>query len=230
MGREEADWLGSLRRDLVGISEGTAGQLWPSPREDAPAFFNYRVEHVRQVERDALLLLKEVGGDSDIVLASVWLHDRFQPAFNVAGHNDEAAEWAAENLAARGFPSKKVDAVCFAVASHCGPPHSLPTEAHEARVLWDADKLAHIGPHEVLTVLFNSIASDSLEALRDDPLFPEDRLTINDLAVSRLRRYATRSSPADKFYFDPTRKWAHLRHEAQRLFCEVLCAQVHVAG
>ena len=97
MSTEEAGWLKTLRDDLACITEEAAKQFWPSPERGCPPFFNYRLEHVKQVERDALRLLSVVGGDGDIVLASVWLHDRFQPAFLDPGeHGKRAAEWAAE--------------------------------------------------------------------------------------------------------------------------------------
>jgi HD superfamily phosphodiesterase len=63
----------------------------------------------RQVARDATRLLAEMGGDEDTVLASVWIHDRFQPQYHGTDHAAKAAEWARQNLAALGFPGEKVD-------------------------------------------------------------------------------------------------------------------------
>ena len=228
MSNPDPDWLDSLRRDLEAITKETSEQLWPSPADGAPAWFNYRVEHVRQVQRDALALLEGVGGDRDVVLASVWLHDRFQPAFNVPGHGEMAAQWAEEHLADRGFPAEKVDAVSHAVAHHYAPAGSLPADAHEARLLWDADKLAHVGPVEMLTVVFNNMAADCLHGLADDPAFPERRLAIRDLTQTKLDRFRVGQFRADRFYFPLSRQWVAERYQAVRNFCQTLAEQVGI--
>lgn len=139
MNKNESDWLELLRADLASITAEAARHLWPNPDKDCPPFFNYRLEHVRQVEREALALLNLVGGDWEVVLASVWLHDRFQPAFVGSDYGEQAATWAAEHLAGLGFPGE---------------------------------------------------------------------------------------SPADYFYFEPSRRWAAERFEVQRAFHASLCQQV----
>jgi len=151
MNLTDSSWLEHLRHDLAAITSEAAKEYWPNPESERPAFYNYRLEHVRQVEREALILLDSVGGDSDVVLASVWLHDRWQPVFRgPEQHGKRAAEWAAQHLAETGFPAEKVESVCFAVANHSNPPRMLPPEAHDARLLWDADKLFHLGAVELL--------------------------------------------------------------------------------
>lgn len=226
MNKNESDWLKTLRADMASITAEAARHLWPSPDKGCPAFFNYRLEHVRQVEREALALLALVGGDRDIVLASVWLHDRFQPAFFGPDHGKQAARWAEENLAELGFPAEKVESVCFAVASHSDPPGSIPPGAHEARVLWDADKLTHLGAVEILFILLNSLASDRLRGVSNDPAFPEHTLTIENLVRIRLRELWRGESPANRFYFEPSRQWATERFEIQKIFYASLCSQI----
>jgi HD superfamily phosphodiesterase len=71
------EWLFHIRKDLEKITGPVAAEIWPTPK--GRPYFNYRLEHVRQVERDARWLLQQVGGDEEVVLAAVWLHDRFQP-------------------------------------------------------------------------------------------------------------------------------------------------------
>jgi HD superfamily phosphodiesterase len=68
---------------------------------------NYRLEHIRQVERHALRLFAQPGGDPEIWLAPVWIHDRCQPQFSSQDHAAQAAGWASENLASYGFPDEK---------------------------------------------------------------------------------------------------------------------------
>jgi hypothetical protein len=224
----EAEWLRALRDDLRAITEPAAKALWPSPLETLPPFFNYRMEHTRQVERDALLLLAEVGGDRETILAAVWIHDRFQPAFSGDRHGEAAAEWAAERLAPMGFPTSKVKDVCFAVANHASRPGVLPASAHEARLLWDADKAAHTGPFEVLMWTLNTLAADSLRSMQQNQAFPERALTLRDLAEVALRRFRARELAMGVFYFGATRKLATERIEGERHFVEALCRQVAV--
>jgi hypothetical protein len=226
-------WLNSLRTELATVTCEAAKKMWPGADPDRPAFFNYRLEHVRQVEREALALLDAVGGDREIVLASVWLHDWFQPLFDGPdAHGKMAAGWAQVHLAARGFPVAKVEAVCFAVANHSNPPHTIahPGAVREARLLWDADKLAHLGAHEMLTVIFNNLARDRIESLGDDPAFPERTMTIRDFVVARLQKLGRRATRADleRFYFKVSQDRARERYRVIQLFYASLYRQIGV--
>ena len=111
-------WLVSLRRELVELTREPASTMWPVPPGCEGPYFNYRVEHVKQVERNALRILSHVEADTDVVLAAVWIHDRSQPLFWGERHGQQAAAWAESSLEARGFPAGKVAAVC-ATSSGC---------------------------------------------------------------------------------------------------------------
>jgi len=228
MSPTEEVWLEALRDDLAGITERAAEQFWPSPERDCPPYFNYRLEHVRQVEREAVRLLSVVGGDRDIVLASVWVHDRFQPVFRgPEEHGKRAAEWAREHLATMGFPAEKVEPVCFAVANHSNPPGTISPEAHEARVLWDADKLTKVGAVNLLFTFLNSyMASDRLQAVCSDPGFPGRTLTMESIARNHSRRHPRQASPGGHFYFEPSRRWAAERWGVEESFYELLSREV----
>jgi HD superfamily phosphodiesterase len=210
------DWLFLLKRDLEQISLAAARHHWPGPSDDSPPYFNYRLEHVRQVEREALYLLDEIGGDRDIILASVWLHDRFQPQFNGYEHARRAGEWAAENLASLGFPHLKIGAVVYTVANHSNPPRSIPEEAHEARLLWDADKLTKIGPLSIITYLCSN------------PAFPQNPVSFASIARRGLERLPEQRARIDLFYFEPSRRLAHHRYAAQQAFYKALAEQVGI--
>jgi hypothetical protein len=214
-------WLDALRRDLIDITEPAAAELWPCAESGAP-FYNYRLEHVRQVERDALALLNEVGGDRDVALAAVWIHDRCQPTFWGEEHAGLAAEWAGERLAETGFPAEKVAAVCEAVRLHrtkITPVGAIPGELHEARILWDADKLAHLGAVEVLTRILNTVASDW-------PGFGEPARRAAAAAAEALEPLSDRPFVPERFYFDVSRRWAAERHEVQKAFARALRDQI----
>ena len=62
MGRRAPDWLYSSRKDMELITEDAAREHWPGPGVDDAPYYNYRLEHVRQIESDALLLEESPGG------------------------------------------------------------------------------------------------------------------------------------------------------------------------
>ena len=208
------NWLEQLRTDLDRITGAAATALWPGPSEDHGPYFNYRLEHVKQVERDALGLHREVGGDLDILLASVWIHDRFQPQYHGENHAARAAEWTAEHLPSYGFPRSKVDAVHFVVANHSNPPRTIPKSAHEARLLWDADKLSKLGAVSILAHLCAI------------PAFPHNKVSYHDLALAGLANLGKMGTWVDDFYFNTSHTWARERYHAQKAFFEALGREV----
>lgn len=63
-------------------------------------------------------LHKKYGGDIDIILASVWIHDIAK--FEIGDHAKKAGEWASKNLCKTNFPESKTDDVIYAVCVHSG--------------------------------------------------------------------------------------------------------------
>lgn len=212
-----SDWLARLRSDLIAITTDAAREIWRGVPADAPPYFNYRLEHVYQVERDALRLLDLVGGDREVVLAAVWLHDRFQPQYSRDHHAARAGEWAREHLAAYGFPPEKIARVVFAVANHSNAPGALPDDAPEARVLWDADKICKIGALEIVTFLAGN------------PAFPHKPNTFATIARHGLDKVDGDESLVAQFYFAPTRAWARDRLAAKRAFYTALAREIGLA-
>ncbi len=199
------EWLLRLRNELSKISGEVAVQIWPST--NGKPYFNYRLEHVRQVERDARWLMNLVGGDQDVVLAAVWLHDRFQPQLeSPEDHAGLAAQWAAGYLPAIGFPQEKIARVVYAVEMHSSPVQSLPEEAHEARLLWDADKLTKLGPLSVV----NMIAVM--------PAYPDHSMNSGEIVRMAKQELSYRQSLVDHFYFEQSRQRARQRVKVQEDF------------
>ena len=161
-----SDWLNQLKTDLKTITLPLARQYWPGLSAEDEPYYNYRFQHVEQVERDARRLLVAYGGDEDIVFASVWIHDRCQPQYEGENHGEKAAEWANENLAKIGFPNEKVPAVVYAVRNHSNLPQTIPVKDKEARLLWDADKLTKLGAFSVVYSLCSC------------PAFPQTKVTL----------------------------------------------------
>ncbi|HOB19486.1 MAG TPA: HD domain-containing protein [Candidatus Atribacteria bacterium] len=219
------NWLELLKKQLEDITFEAAKEYWPSPNEGNKPFFNYRLEHVRQVERDALKILEHVCADRDVVLASVWLHDMFQPQFKGEDHGRLAAVWAEHNLAKTGFPQEKVAEVCYAVSVHSGRSAGIPDDKPEAQVLWDADKVSHIGPVELISYLLNQTAKDVLSGRHGAGKFSDHTITLKELAPILAERWPDKIDP-DMFYFPVTRQIARERIAAQIAFLDVLTSQV----
>jgi predicted metal-dependent HD superfamily phosphohydrolase len=204
------DWLTQLKTGLKAITLPLARKYWPGPSSEDEPYYNYRYQHVEQVERDARRLLKAYGGDEDIVLASVWIHDQYQPQFEGENHGPRAAEWAEKNLSKTGFPADKVPAVVYAVSKHSNPPHTIPESAKEARLLWDADKMGKTGALWVVYLLSSA------------PAFPQQRVDF-PWVVREMRLWDGPSGGLkDILYFPLSQEIAQERNCAFKAFCEAL--------
>ena len=204
----EPTWLTRLRLEMVEITTAAARKLWPGPDPDALPYFNYRLQHVHQVERHALRLLDTHGGHTDIVLAGVWIHDRFKPQFDGPNHGELADRWLRDRITGYGFPAHKVETLSFAVANHVGyfAPHDrIPPEAVEARILWDADKLDKFGLH---VITYNLMAWASR---------PNQPLT-HAAAAQPVRPLPTDQRLRDYFFFDDSYEFALPCLQAQRRY------------
>jgi hypothetical protein len=210
----DPSWLSVLREDMHRITSQAARRHWPGPSQAVPPFFNYRWEHVQQVERDPRRLLQRVTADEEIVLAAVWLHDRFQPQYDDDGHAARAADWARSQLAGCGFPPAKVAVVAGAVAEHSGAPGTIPEDRLEARLLWDADKLSRLG------------AVNLISYLAAMPAFPSPLMGFDSILAVGKAKLSSKRALADAFYLDVSRRLARQRLELQQAFNDELAAEM----
>jgi HD superfamily phosphodiesterase len=215
---ERPEWLTALQNDLALITTTEAQKFWPNPAPRGGAYYNYRLEHVQQVERDALRIGETLPVDQEILLAAVWLHDRFHPQVKGDQHAVEAAGWALNNLAGLGFPTEKVERVSYAVARHIDPPGQIPAGAVEARVLWDADKLSKIGPLDIVKSMLSHNA------------FPEQRISYTALALLGLEKLERSRRLVENLYYERSRQLAHERYQMQKAFYEAFARDVEVFG
>lgn len=214
---DQPAWLVALQNDLALITAQAAHEFWPGPSQNSGPYFNHRLEHVQQVEREALRMLEEPEcqpASRDVVLAMVWIHDRYKPQFEGDDHALRAAAWTREHLAGLGFDAGLVESVAFGVEHHADPPGALPEEAREARLVWDADKLTKIGPLNIISRLVSH------------PAFPEQHVTYNSMALFGLERLEQSRRLVDHFYFESSRRLARERFAQQSAFYEMLARDV----
>ena len=219
-------WLLELKGYIIRSTTEAARAYWPSPNEMGSPYFNFRLEHIRQVERDAIEILNCERGDEEIVMAAVWIHDRFQPQFDGAQHADKAGRWTRENLKLLGFPEHKVEDVARTVEMHTRRSMDIPQDLLEAQILWDADRLARLGPMNLISYVMCHLAKDFLAELSENSKFKSGSLSIKDFAPLLFEK-RNALFRADWFYFDISRSMARKRIAACREFLDVLEMQIY---
>lgn len=222
------DWLEILKSEMLEITKSAAYEYFPAIGAYTEPYYNLRFEHVKQVETEALKLLKAHGGDRDIVLASVWIHDRYKPVLYGPDHGNKAADWILENLESKGFPKKKVKAVEYAVRNHQGWDKTQKSlETLEAKILWDADKIAHRGPRFVFQtfMLFTSeimSKNDMAVGVKFEPTIALENIMP---VLLRLKHEIDYNEP-NPYHLDESRKIAIEKTEAVNAFMEALQKQL----
>lgn len=219
-------WFDILKNDMTEITKTEAMKYWPPLQSCQAPYFNFRLEHVKHVEYDARKLMAIYGGDEDIILASVWIHDREKPQFNCSDHAKEAREWVLENLESTGFPKEKIDDVAYAVGVHSGWT-AAGIERLEAKILWDADKLAHFGPAYFLDLFIGFTSQKMCEQENSDIIRFHETISMGNF----LRKFNGMGKIEDPdgfntmFYFDESIQMAKKRQLANKVFFEALYDQ-----
>jgi hypothetical protein len=214
-------WLYLLKQHIWETTSAAAADFWRPSRDDLPPHYNYRLEHILQVERDVLSIAEAEGGDRDVLLAAAWAHDRFQPQFEGENHADRAAEWAKDYLKFIHFPENKISSVCKAILLHNRKPLDIPGGYREARMLWDADHIARVGPMDIMNYLLCHSSEDFLSGLPDNAGFPTGAVTVRDFVPLLLDR-RPQAYREEWFYFETTRRMFRERISASRAFLTCL--------
>lgn len=175
--------------------EALAGSLLTrcAPSADDGA---HDLSHLLRVWANVRLLQQEEGGDLELLLAAVLLHDC------VAVEKDSplrarasrlSAERAAEVLASLGWPEERIAAACHAVEAHSFSAAITPISL-EARILQDADRLDAIGLIGVArcfhvsgrmgSALYDAVDIDALHRPLDDQRFALDHFRTKLLGLA----------------------------------------------
>ncbi|MCL2772806.1 MAG: HD domain-containing protein [Oscillospiraceae bacterium] len=216
------DWLEILKSEMLEITKTAAYEYFPAIGAYTEPYYNHKFEHVKQVETEALKLFEVYGGDKDIVLASVWIHDRYKPQFDGPDHGNKAADWVLENLESKGFPKEKVKAVEYAVRNHTGFD-KRPLETLEAQILWDADKLAHHGPKYIFQTFMLFTSEILCKNYLDLKIKFEPTIVLENImpALLNLKHEIDYDGP-NYFHLDESWKIVIEKDEAVNAFLEAL--------
>lgn len=175
--------------------EALAGSLLArcAPSADDGA---HDLSHLQRVWANVRLLQQEEGGDLELLLAAVLLHDC------VAVEKDSplrarasrlSAERAAGVLTSLGWSEERIAAVCHAIEAHSFSAAITPTSL-EARILQDADRLDAIGLIGVArcfhvsgrmgSALYDATDIDALRRPLDDQRFALDHFRTKLLGLA----------------------------------------------
>src|SRR6187402_1266457 len=105
------------------------------------------ISHLHRVWRNAQAIQEEEGGDLELLVASVLLHDCVQVLKDSSLRSKAArlaADKAAMALAELGWPEMRIGTVTAAIESHSYSAGLTP-QSLEGRILQDADRLDAIG-------------------------------------------------------------------------------------
>lgn len=200
-------------------------RAWYSRADGAHDF-----DHIQRVYRMARRLAEIEGADSEIVLTAALLHDVQGSSFSHdtrVDHQDGAADFAAQVLAAEGWPDGRITAVQHCIRAHRFRGNGEAPATLEAKVLFDADKLDAIGAIGVArSILFH--ANDPVPlCVEPSSLF----LSTGQLAEGEIHtpyhEYLFKLSKLkDRMYTASGRRLADHRHQTMVNYFEALRAEI----
>ncbi|MDD0970111.1 MULTISPECIES: HD domain-containing protein [Pseudomonas] len=194
------------------------------PSEDGA----HDLSHLQRVWHNARTLQAEEGGDLEVLLAAVLLHDCVAVEKNSPLRSQAsrlAAEKASKVLANLNWPEARIDAVTHAIEAHSFSANITPLTL-EARLMQDADRLDSLGMLGVARTFY--IAGRMGSALYD-PRDPEARERDYDDKRFCLDHFQTKLLHlADGFQTAAGQRLAQIRHQRLKGFMEQFKEEIGV--
>jgi len=196
-----------------------AAELLPhalEPSEDGA----HDLSHLQRVWHNARILQAEEGGDLEVLLAAVLLHDCVAVEKNSPLRSQAsrlAAEKASTVLANLNWPEEKVSSVIHAIEAHSFSANITPTTL-EARLMQDADRLDSLG---MLGVARTFYTAGRMGSALYDPHDPEARERDYDDKRFCLDHFQTKLLHlAEGFQTAAGQRLARIRHQRLKDFME----------
>jgi uncharacterized protein len=184
--------------------------------------------HLQRVWHNVRTLHEDEGGDLQVLLAAVLLHDCVAVEKNspLRAHASRlAAEKAAAVLAAMHWPSEKIAAVAHAIEAHSFSANISPLTL-EAKIVQDADRLDSLGMLGVARTFY--IAGRMGSALYD-PQDPQAKQRDYDDKRFCLDHFQTKLLHlADGFQTAAGQRLAQIRHQRLKGFMEQLLEEIGI--
>ncbi|EJM31909.1 HD domain-containing protein [Pseudomonas sp. GM25] len=204
-----------------------AAELLPhalEPSEDGA----HDLSHLQRVWHNARTLQAEEGGDLEVLLAAVLLHDCVAVEKNSPLRSQAsrlAAEKASKVLKNLNWPEARIGAVTHAIEAHSFSANITPLTL-EARLMQDADRLDSLGMLGVARTFY--IAGRMGSALYD-PHDPEARERDYDDKRFCLDHFQTKLLHlADGFQTAAGQRLAQIRHQRLKGFMEQFKEEIGV--
>ncbi|MEO6679356.1 MAG: HD domain-containing protein [Pseudomonas sp.] len=194
------------------------------PAEDGA----HDLSHLQRVWHNVRTLQAQEGGDLDVLLASVLLHDCVAVEKNSPLRSQAsrlAAKKAATLLTTLDWPDAKIAAVVHAIEAHSFSANIAPTTL-EAKIVQDADRLDSLGMLGVARTFY--IAGRMGSALYD-PQDPEAKARDYDDKRFCLDHFQTKLLHlAEGFQTATCQQLAQVRHERLKGFMELFKEEIGV--
>lgn len=196
-----------------------AARLLPhalEPSEDGA----HDLSHLQRVWHNARTLQAEEGGDLEVLLAAVLLHDCVAVEKNSPLRSQTsrlAAKKAASVLLEMHWPEEKIIAVSHAIEAHSFSANITPL-TFEAKIVQDADRLDSLG---MLGVARTFYVAGRMGSALYDPNDPEAKERDYDDTRFCLDHFQTKLLHlADGFQTAAGQRLAQLRHQSLKGFME----------
>ncbi|MFJ7286405.1 HD domain-containing protein [Pseudomonas sp. NPDC099000] len=204
-----------------------AAQLLPhalEPSEDGA----HDLSHLQRVWHNVRTLHADEGGELEVLMAAVLLHDCVAVEKNSPLRSQAsrlAAEKASAVLANMDWPSTRISAVAHAIEAHSFSANITPTSL-EAKIMQDADRLDSLGMLGVARTFY--IAGRMGSALYD-PQDPEAKARDYDDKRFCLDHFQTKLLHlADGFQTISGQRLARIRHERLKGFMELFKEEIGI--
>ncbi|MET0846141.1 MAG: HD domain-containing protein [Pseudomonas sp.] len=217
-----------MTTDAFAPLQTLAAELLPhalEPSEDGA----HDLSHLQRVWHNVRTLQAEEGGDLEVLLAAVLLHDCVAVEKNSPLRSQTsrlAAEKASAVLANMNWPGTKISAVAHAIEAHSFSANITPTSL-EAKIMQDADRLDSLGMLGVARTFY--IAGRMGSALYD-PQDPEAQSRDYDDKRFCLDHFQTKLLHlADGFQTISGQRLARIRHERLKGFMELFKEEIGIS-
>lgn len=195
------------------------------PSEDGA----HDLSHLQRVWHNARLIQAEEGGELEVLLASVLLHDCVAVEKNSplrAQASRLAATKAGTILQALGWPAATIDAVTHAIETHSFSAALTPTTL-EARIVQDADRLDSLGMLGVARTFYTagrmgSALYDPADATARHREYDDQRFCLDHFQTKLLHL-------ADGFQTPTGAYLAQVRHQRLKAFMETFIDEIGAA-
>ncbi|MCL9801405.1 HD domain-containing protein [Pseudomonas sp. AKS31] len=208
--------------------EALASALLPhalEPSDDGA----HDLAHLQRVWHNVRTLHAEEGGDLQVLLAAVLLHDCVAVEKNSplrAQASRLAAEKASAVLATLGWPDEKISAAFHAIEAHSFSANMTPRTL-EAKIVQDADRLDSLG---MLGVARTFYVAGRMGSALYDPQDPEAKQRDYDDTRFCLDHFQTKLLHlADGFQTAAGQRLAQVRHQRLKGFMEQFKEEIGLA-